>query len=176
MKHVATVRVTDHNLGISDHGGLPIETADYSTGLLVTMSVGALIYTGIDTGYVHVSVELRTEPPTRVDADEWDDVVEASINAPHGKLRMHQMEYGPGDSPPALPILSHLGPGIYRIRVHVRGRDRYYDRVENNSDEFYHVLVWPADPVPSLIIRATDQCGYGLRLTSLRAHSAGSSS
>ncbi|MEV6598847.1 hypothetical protein AB0M36_18585 [Actinoplanes sp. NPDC051346] len=36
-----------------------------------------------------------------------------------------------------------------------------------DSDEEYLILSWPADPAPQLIIKATDQTGYGMRLSAL---------
>lgn len=162
----AAVHVSDHSFGIFDHYEIPIETGDWSNGLIVTMASGAMIYTGIDRGYVNVTVELRTAAPEDVDPGSWDDIVEASINSPHGHLCVELLEYAADDVGPELPLLSPQGPGSYRMRAHVRGRDRFYDQVQNEPAEDYLLIVWPADPAPPLIIRATDTCGYGLRLGS----------
>jgi hypothetical protein len=164
----ATVHVSDHSFGIFDHYEIPIETGDWSNGLIVTMASGAMIYTGIDRGYVNVTVELRTAAPEEIDPGSWDDIVEASITSPHGHLCVELLEYAADDVGPELPLLSPQGPGSYRLRAHARGRDRYYDQVQNEPAEDYLLIVWPADPAPPLIIRATDTCGYGLRLGSIQ--------
>ncbi|ROO52867.1 hypothetical protein EDC02_7814 [Micromonospora sp. Llam0] len=161
----ATVYVTDHSFGVFDTDEMPIEAVDWTTGLLGPLAAGAMIYTGVDRGPVHVSVDVRTEPPDEVVTDGWDDIVEATVNAPHGQLRVHSLEYGPTDRPPPLPILSPAGPGSYRIRVHARDRDLHYDLACTEPTERYLLTVWPAPPLPPLVIRATDRCGYGMRLS-----------
>jgi len=168
MRESATVHVSDHAFGAFDQYEIPIQTADWSNGLVVAMSSGAMVYTGIDRGNVRVTVELRDDEPSDIDPGPWDDIVEASVQSPHGELRVHLLEYGPVDLPPPLPLLSHHGPGPYRLRAYVRGRDLHFDAVREESEEDYLLLVWPADPRPALIIRATDHCGYGLRLASLK--------
>jgi hypothetical protein len=165
--HHALVPVSDHSFGVFDDYEIPIDTADWSTGLIVTMDTGATIYTGVDRGIVRVSVELRGTAPADIDTEAWDDIVEASINAPHGRLRVHLLEYGPDRTAPDLPLLSTTGPGTYRMRAHARGRDDHFDAVWMQPSEDYLLTLWPAPPQPSLIIRATDRCGYGLRLASL---------
>lgn len=167
MSAWVNVHVADHSFGVFDQYEIPIETADWSTGLVVEMSSGAMIYTGIDRGAVRVTTDVRSTAPEQIDPGPWDDVVEASVHAPHGELRIHRLEYGPLDQPPPLPLLSQRGPGSYRLRAHVRGRDLHYDTVQTDPTEDYLLTIWPADPAPSLIIRATDRCGYGLRLANL---------
>jgi hypothetical protein len=131
------------------------------------MSVGAMIYTGIDRGSVNVRVEVYDSVPDIDDPEQWDDIVEATVYAPYGELRVHRLEYGSTDNTPDLPLLSAHGPGSYRLRAYTRGRDRYRDAVQENSGEQYRLQVWPAEPQESLIIRATDFCGYSLRLSTL---------
>jgi hypothetical protein len=69
-----------------------------------------------------------------------------------------------------LPDLGTAGPGSYRLRVHALGRDAHYDQAVADSGERYLLLCWPAPPAPSLIIRATDRCGYSLRFAQLHSH------
>ncbi len=163
----AKIRVSDHSFGLFDQFEIPIHTADWSTGLVVEMASGAMIYTGIDRGFVHVTTEVLAAAPDLGDSGQWDDIVEATVPAPHGDLRIHQLEYGPGETPPPFPRLSAEGRGTYRLRAHARGRDRYFDKVCDDSGEEYLLAIWPAPPLPPLVIRATDHCGYGLRLANL---------
>lgn len=156
------VRVGDHSFGVLDRGEIPIETADYSNGLVVTMAAGATIYTGIDTGTVRVRAVAQTAPPAQDEPDTppWEEIVEASLYAPYGQLRIDSPDQGPV---PDLPLLSPAGPGWYRIRAHARGRDTAFDAVRTEPVEDYLLYVWPADPAPPTVINATDRCGQGLR-------------
>ena len=109
MTSSAPVHVSEHSFGVFDQYEIPIETADWSTGLVVEMSVSAMIYTGINRGYVHVIVDARATAPDRIDARPWDDIVEAPVHSPHGDLRIQLLEYGRFDRPPPLPLLSPNG-------------------------------------------------------------------
>jgi hypothetical protein len=159
------VHVADHSFGLFDQHEIPVHTADWSNGLIVTMSSGAMIYTGIDRGHVRVTTDVRSTAPDAIDTGPWDDIIEASLIAPHGQLGVECLEYRPEQGAPNLPLLSSRGPGSYRLRAHVRGRDLHYDAVQNEPTEDYLLQIWPAEPSPQLIIRATDRCGYGLRLS-----------
>ncbi|MFD0476409.1 hypothetical protein ACFQ0B_55445 [Nonomuraea thailandensis] len=84
MDAPAHVRVSDHAFGLLDGGDIPIRTADHSTGLIVVMSAGALLYTGIDTGTVHVAITLATQPLGLVnDADTPASCTTCSCGRPH---------------------------------------------------------------------------------------------
>ncbi|MGW2255161.1 hypothetical protein ACWCXH_33990 [Kitasatospora sp. NPDC001660] len=139
-----------------------METSDYSTGLVVQMSAGARIYTGIDTGQVRVQASAHGErPPIPADLDDpWSDIVEASVFAPLGNLRVDSLAHGPA---PHLPNLSASGPGWYRMRVCARGRDTAFDQVCEEPVEDYIIAVWPQEPSPPVTVRAGDQCGQSLR-------------
>lgn len=157
------VHVGDHGFGVLDKGEIPIETVDYSNGLLAPMSVGAMVCTGIDTGYVRVRVVIRAGPPEEIDEDgdvPWEEIVEADVYAPCGQLRVDSLPHGPVAD---LPVLSAAGPGRYRVRAHARGRDTAFDMVQDDVED-YLLVVWPTQgEADSLTIRATDQCGWGLR-------------
>jgi hypothetical protein len=164
----ADVPVSDHQFGIFDESEIPIpiESANYSNGLIVTMSVGCTIHTGADRGRVAVTVEVLDAPPRMIDAGPWEDIVEASIQCHHGALRIQPLDRMMHATPP-LPPLSIRGPGNYRLRAHAYARDLHYDKVQMEPTERYLLTTWPAEHQPDLIIRATDQCGYGLRLANL---------
>ena len=164
---MATVRTEDHSFIVGDGDDMPIATADFSTGLAGAMHNCAMICTGIDRGPVTVTAEALDAAPGLDSVDQWDDVAEISLTAPVGRLAVHQLLYLPGEAPPDLPILSPGGPGTYRLRIHTRGRDAHYDQVVDTPSEEYHLIAWPATPTGPLIIRATDRCGYGMRLAAL---------
>ncbi len=150
----------DHSFGVLDNGEIPMDTADHSNGLVVMLATGALIYTGIDTGNVRLRAHSYAEPPQELDEATWEEIVEVSVHAPFGQLQIDSLHTGPV---PALPVLSKAGPGWYRLRAHARGRDTAYDAVSEEPVEDYLIQVWPAQPTPTVIIRATDRCGQGLR-------------
>lgn len=171
MANSAILLAEDHSFVVVDGPEFPIETARWSSGVAAQMTTGTMIYTGVNKGRVQVSVHILEEPPIAYTHDlwktleGWDDVADISVYAPAGQLAVHQQTYGPFDSPPDLPILSATGPGTYRLRVHAAGRDRYYDKNEDNSEERYHIAVWPADPQPAIVLKSTSLCAYGLRLS-----------
>jgi hypothetical protein len=144
---------------------------DFSTGLAGMMESAAMVHAGVDRGTVTVSVdavdsrpELNT-PEQWAALSEWEDIAEVSIYVPNGDLRVDRLEYGPFDARVDLPLLSPFGPGHYRMRIHARGRDRYYDKVVEDSGEAFYLVTWPQPPAPLLIIKSTSFfCAYGLRL------------
>jgi hypothetical protein len=163
----AAVRVAEGAFGVLDGYDIPIITADWTNGLIVSMSIGALIHTGINRGQVNVRVDIRSDPPDSIDQGPWDDIVEASIHSAQGQLRIQSLEPGTPSGHVDLPLLSPNGPGDYRLRAHTRGRDTQLDGVQEDPSEEYLLVIWPADTQATIIIRATDRCGYGLRLASL---------
>jgi hypothetical protein len=158
------VPVVDRSFGLLDDGITPSGLANYSTGLVVVMSIGARIHTGIDTGPVWVrAVPLAAHPPEGPRSDtDWTEVVEAGINLPHGNLRIDSLAHG---LVPGLPLLSPSGPGWYRVLVKARGRDVAHDAVVDDPVEDYEITIWPEPPSPPRVFRAQDRCGHGLRLS-----------
>ncbi|WP_329028357.1 hypothetical protein [Streptomyces sp. NBC_00690] len=155
----ATVRVDDLSFGILDNGEIPIETADWSTGLVAPMSNGAVISTGIHTGTGRVRVALLAAEPSST-ADAWEEIVEVSVHSSQGRLRVDAFEEGAVES---LPILSTAGPGWYRLRVHARGRTINPDGIQRDPVEDYHLAVWQAPPSPTTILRASDRIRISLQ-------------
>ncbi|UQS22837.1 hypothetical protein L1857_08405 [Amycolatopsis thermalba] len=171
MSDTASVYVQDHSFVLGDADAeTPFEAMDYSTGVAGVMQSAALLYAGVDRGYVTVSVDAAEARPALETPQqwtalaEWDDVAEISLEIPNGELRVDQLEYRPGETRIELPVLSAAGPGSYRVRIHASGRDRHFDQAVDDSGESFHLVVWPQPPAPPLIIKATSACGYGLRL------------
>ncbi|MFE2163899.1 hypothetical protein ACFXB3_02260 [Streptomyces sp. NPDC059447] len=78
----------------------------------------AVILTGLETGYVTVTLELRPTPPPAPALDDWDEIVEASLEIPDGDAYVMDAH----DETP-FPSLSAYTGRPARIRVHARGRD-----------------------------------------------------
>jgi hypothetical protein len=143
----------------------PVDSWDQSNGLIVTATVGAVVLTGEALGPIAVTLEVRPDDPGLTDlGSEWDDIVEASVRCQEGPLRLLGLEQG---FVPGLSALDSQGPGDYRVRVHVTGRDtptRDADGFPRAADRFL-IRCWPAPPQPPLLIRLTDQRGLGTRLS-----------
>ncbi|WP_405142833.1 hypothetical protein OG589_36100 [Sphaerisporangium sp. NBC_01403] len=85
---------------------------------LVGSERGALtIWAADEIGHACVTVESYTRRPP-MEIRGWEEVVEVGYDSPSGSLSLVD---GSGDR---LPGLTSAGPGSYRVRVHLRGRER----------------------------------------------------
>ncbi|MER7768714.1 hypothetical protein [Kitasatospora sp. NPDC096140] len=117
----------------------------------------ATILTGTAFGNIALTYEpCPTEPALHLDG--WDDVVE--VGMVFATTRAGFAGHGFQDDPiTTLPPLSAAGPGSYRVRVHVRGRNEGLDLEDNYGDpvEFYLVQAWPAPVAPEIRHKLTDR-------------------
>lgn len=153
------VYVTDGTFGILDAGMIPVQTADWSNGLAVPMSEGALIATGIHLGEIRATASSVTGPPPAPTDRFWEEIVEISVYAPAGDLRVESLEHGPVGG---LPSLSPAEPGWYRLRVHARGRSRLPDKTSSEPVEDYLLVAWPAPQADTDIMRASERMEQNL--------------
>jgi hypothetical protein len=155
------VPASDHQFWVTELGQVPLPPYDYSNGL--TCAVGpaeAVVFTGVSSGHVGVRVDVRGSAPAELDTAGWDDVVEISVEAgPNPFTVLGNMAWATVD----FPNLAAAGPGDYRMRVHVRGRDARIDLVAEPPYEQYLIMVWPAPPAPPVALRNTDRFGASLR-------------
>jgi hypothetical protein len=164
----AVIEVSDSIFGIIDDEEWPQEyPPPHTNGLIISMSTGALLATGINIGLVTVRIQVLGESPSILDIGPWDDVVETSFTAPTGQARVAVTM---DDVPDDLPLLTPAGPGTYRVRVHASGRDTDPDGVAEEPFETYLIIVWPAPAAPELIHKATDGVGREHRAQGLLAH------
>lgn len=166
MSTAGWIRASYHLFGVFD-GDVDVETGDrgIENGLVQVTAPGCcLIHTGIYSGQVHVTVDALAEAPDTVvltdESGPWDEIIEVSVSAPSGELRVGDLEYLGSEE---FPVLSPSGPGSYRVRVHARGRDDRPDESVYQSEERYLILIWPAPAAGEWIIRATDQTGADMR-------------
>lgn len=153
--------VDDHQFWLLDFPREVVPQLSTMTNGLVEPSDGAaLVYTGIATGNVMVTVDALAGPPEDEGLDEWDEVVDISMETTTGDLRVVAPM---AERPTTLPSLSPHGPGPYRLRVHARGRDTSPDGVAHEPVELYLVLSWPGPPAPALAHKLTDTVGEQLR-------------
>lgn len=160
--------ITDQIFGIFDGDEWPVETAEWSNGLVAVMAVGALIRTGIAVGRVAVVVDVR-DTPAPLSTEPWEEVVEVSVEAPRGELHVVSV----ADSfLHSLPLLSSGGPGEYRIRVHARGRELGYDLTSMEPTEQYLIISWPARSAPVEILKSNSLTALPAALSSLPSQPA----
>ncbi|MFC9091074.1 hypothetical protein ACGFYM_17970 [Streptomyces sp. NPDC048231] len=159
MSAAHNVYVPEGTFGVLDAGEIPVQTADWSNGLAVPMTHGALIVTGIHIGEVLATATAMTGPPLGPADDFWEEIVEVSAHAPTGGLRVESLEQGPVDG---LAPLSPAGPGWYRLRVHARGRDTLPDKTGPEPVEDYLVMTWPAPRADADILRTSDRLEHDL--------------
>lgn len=160
---MSIVEASDGLFGLLDEGEIPAHTADWSNGLVAMMSAGALIATGVNIGPVRVQTATSTEPaaPPVAGQAEWDEIIEVTVHAPRGRLRVEGLEHGTvGD----LPVLSAQGSGSYRLRVHARGRAIAPDQAEDDPVEDYLLQVWPAGAEEgTVVLRSSERIERALQ-------------
>jgi hypothetical protein len=130
-----------------------------TNGLVIIHPGMAIVVTGASSGLVSVAVEVREVAPAALDTNAWDEVVDVTLEATTGRVRVA----APMADAPDLPVLTPFGPGPYRVRVHARGRDIAPDGVAFEPVEDYLVITWPDRPQPEVVHRRTDQYGAELR-------------
>ncbi|GAB7189000.1 hypothetical protein ATKI12_8831 [Kitasatospora sp. Ki12] len=159
-------RVSHSQFWIKDPDAEP--ALDVYTGLngLIQTRGGenhATILTGTAFGKIALTYEAcPTEPALTLDG--WDDIVDVSMTftTPMASFVGHGFHDDPITS---LPHLSAPGPGSYRVRVHVRGRNEGLNLEDNYGDpvEFYLVQAWPHPVVPEVRHKLTDRRGAHVR-------------
>jgi hypothetical protein len=138
---------------------------------LVTVQPGiAVVSTGIHTGNVAVTVQIRDQAapaPTPAEQEEWEEIVEVTLNAFYaGEVAV----CGLMSHLPDLPELTPGGPGRYRFRIHARGRDTNVDGTATESVEDYQIMSWPTRlDDPEIIYRQTDSYGASHRASAQHA-------
>lgn len=157
MSATANVHVGEQWFGLFDTAGPMYEDLPWTNALLQVMSAGARFFTGLSAGYVQVTATPLATIPTNVDVDAWEQVVEVSVRSVTGKLWVSTQD-GPVDG---LPMLGGHGPGDYRLRAHVRGRDTSFDG-QTEPTEQYLLITWPSPQLPQVIMKAVDRAGSGL--------------
>ncbi|MFG2438849.1 hypothetical protein [Streptomyces sp. NPDC048508] len=146
------VFVNEGTFGLLVDGLIPVETADWSNGLVAPMYQGALITTGINTGYVEAAVAARESAPV---AETWDEIVEVGVRTQGGNLKLESLMFGPvTDAPIPLPPSPS---GWYRLRVHACGRALLRDMVSMDPVEKYLLTIWPGSEKNVTVVRTSER-------------------
>lgn len=135
---VSTVVITaDYNIffiqGDDDiQEGVPLTASHFDYGeewLIDAQGDRALVHAG-QWGPILVTIQALDRDPGPVDdalRASWEDLCEASIEAPHGDLMLVSLSNGPAEE--SADMLTPHGPGTYRLRVAATGRTEYWDGV-----------------------------------------------
>jgi hypothetical protein len=111
---------------------------------LFAIALGTIgISTVSNTDDVPVTVEIHTSEPAE-NLDEWDHIIEASMDLPSGKIVIA----GCTDYFPDAARIS-LTPGVYQLRVFYAG----LDSVSVDSTDRYKVALWPGQSIDPLVIK-----------------------
>jgi hypothetical protein len=153
------IPVSHHQFGVTNIDNYPMPPRGQRNGLVEPADGGVVVKTGIHTGRVYLSVELRTDAPVDVD-DSWEEITEVSIDPPaprslgptEAALLLGRAPEPRGlrivalmsDLEAPFPDLDPPGGGPCRLRVHARGRDANYDGVDSEPREEYLLVAWPA--------------------------------
>ncbi|MFD8148789.1 hypothetical protein [Streptomyces sp. NPDC059708] len=117
----------------------------------------AVILTGLETGYVTVTLELHPASPAAPVLDDWDEVVEASLELPDGDAYVIDAH----DNTPFPSLAAYTGQPT-RIRVHARGRDAAREALEPHDEhplEQHLIQLWPAAVSQLTTHRLSDTTG-----------------
>lgn len=154
-----TLQGVDNNLLYVVDGQREIRSSFYFPNGLVAAGPGfAQIYTAIKAGPVVVRVKALDRRPAEIDTpwvDDWEDIVEISVEAFEGQLRAVEQYEGTNERPSS--VLTIHGPGWYRLRVHAMGRDLHPDHYVQYPTENYLLQMWPAPQAADTEHRAQSQ-------------------
>ncbi|MET7944393.1 hypothetical protein [Streptomyces sp. NPDC005302] len=155
MTDLQQVFVNEGTFGLLVDGLIPVESADWSNGLVAPMSQGALIVTGINTGFVEAAVTAQHSAPVAAPAKTWDEIVEVSVRARGGNMRLESLDLGPVAD--ALVLLPPSASGWYRLRVHAYGRELLRDQTSMEPVEKYLLTIWPGSETSVTVVRASER-------------------
>lgn len=162
-RSIAELSLEYHQIFVEDSnmdGVVDEATLTPSNGLVGVEPGRAVILAGIHTGKVNVTVEFFEEDPGAPEVDRWDEVVDVTLESFNGQLVLHGLM---SDVPDGVPVLSHKGPGTYRLRVHARGRDQATGFTPDEPVEDYKLNIWPAPPMPEAVHKQSDDYGSEVR-------------
>ncbi|MEW2353764.1 hypothetical protein [Spirillospora sp. NPDC029432] len=115
--------------------GAPFDAA-HADGLVAAAGRGATILTGTE-GWLCLTVRAyRKAPP--LDLKGWERAAEVGFDSADGATRISSMS-----DPARLPVVTAAGPGPYRLRVYVRGRNAGETLTSEAPAERHLLAVFP---------------------------------
>ncbi|MFC3452486.1 hypothetical protein [Amycolatopsis speibonae] len=156
-----TIFIEDNGFSLGDRadphsplyivGALPTPDA---TGLLAVATGFVAVTCGVHLGDITVTTEIWDSAP-EPDLTSWDDVADVSVTWPTRRIAVCGSEVD-NDIPITLPPSPDNN---FRVRDSVRDRDAGEDRGPGDPVEQHLIQIWPDDPHPDEILKATDNTG-----------------
>ncbi|MBD3147800.1 hypothetical protein [Microbispora bryophytorum] len=119
----------------------------HPVGIIRVEKGSALLFVGPQWGPVEFTVAVADRDPG-ADLDGYEDIVEISYESLSGRLSLQ--EWGGGRTYPLSPLSA--GPGIYRLRYHVRGMD---EEIAIEIGDHYFLQIWPEPPRDPTVLKST---------------------
>lgn len=110
--------------------------AALADGLVAAAGGTATVITGTQGNLCLTVRAYWKAPPLALKG--WDQVVEVGFDSADGRTRVGSMW-----RPPELPVVTVAGPGPYRLRVHVSGRDEPETFLPEMPVERHLLVVFP---------------------------------
>ncbi len=142
----------DHQYFVFADGGEDVPAGEDLTGVLSVTDDTLVVFCGVDTDSVDVTITAG-DPGSATSWADWDDVAEASLDGGEEGL---WLAHGDGSAVDD----GDLAPGRvpYRIRVMVKGRD-LRDTEGGTIREHHHLHIWQQPYSASVLLQARDQTG-----------------
>ncbi|MCC3655796.1 hypothetical protein LIX60_30920 [Streptomyces sp. S07_1.15] len=159
------IRIDYRSFELADSDSGPMGEYRPTNGLIFSRPGLATVLTGVSSGPVSGRVEVYRSPVPLAETEDWDEVVDHTVESVSGDMKVSSVL---GDVPD-LPVLTPSGAGVYRVRVHARGRDLKPDGVTFEPVEDYLIQVWPQPRLPDTVHRQTDRRGAIARASAAAA-------
>ena len=117
-----------------------------------------LIYTGVHSGPIALTVEVLEEHPGAA-APDWEDVHEVSLTLPAGRAFFNTPMASAAQD---VGSIANEEKGSYRVRLHASGRDAAFDLVVDAPTEQHLVQLWKEPASAATVISSRSERGTGL--------------
>ncbi|MFI6396152.1 hypothetical protein [Nonomuraea sp. NPDC050540] len=144
--------------GDYEAAGMPADPRTHSAGLIKLEERGlASLNIATQWGEIPFTVTAADRDPG-ADLDGYEDVVEISFESPSGKVFLvgWLMDWDDEKAHNLSPLLS--GPGVYRLRYHIRGMDE-----ERCSVDDHYLQIWPAPQYDPAVLKTTEAVQYFMK-------------
>ncbi|MFF5294154.1 hypothetical protein [Paractinoplanes globisporus] len=134
------------------------------TGLIGVVGNGAVLGTGLHTGYVLLTVTMDPEDPGAALSD-FEDVVEVSMTTDDERFILFC--WGGEETHDLSPLPA--GGTTYRLRYHARGLDQATGKVGRGIDDppldEYLLQIWPSRYEPPALPKLTSRSAQAMQRT-----------
>ncbi len=97
---------------------------------------------------IPIMVESVPAQPSLKDSEQWDWIIECSLESGSGFLVLAGCPDGPEFGRFGTIFVT---PGYYGVRVHYGGQDTTDE--QGCSKDFYRIQIWPSGPIPGVVVK-----------------------